>query len=264
MLRSLVNDSTATGSGELRFEARTKLFLVLAAVFTTCLIVGDMIGGKLIEVPLPGWTAVLTVGMIPFPVTFLLTDLLNEFYGKKAARLVTYVAFGCALLSYAFITIGAAIPIASFARAADWTGVTEASFQNVFLGSQRMILASLTAYMVAQLADIFVFHALKKVTRGKLLWLRATGSTLVSQAIDTVTINFVAWTGVLAFDEIVTVIVSSYGMKIMIAIGLTPMIYAGHAAIERFFGMTPVKLDALAPALVPEPVSSERRAGGSG
>jgi uncharacterized integral membrane protein (TIGR00697 family) len=242
----------------LAFDARTKLFLVLAAVFTTCLIVGDVIGGKLIELPMPGWTAVITVGMIPFPVTFLLTDLLNEFYGKKAARFVTFLAFGCALLTYAFITIGGAIPIAPFTRAEDWQGVNEGAFANVFLGSRRMIAASLTAYMASQLVDIFAFHALKKATKGKLLWLRATGSTLISQAIDTLTINFVAWTGVLGFDQIVNVIVSSYAVKVGIAIALTPLIYAGHAAIERYFGLAPVKIDAdPEPALEPVP---QRRA----
>lgn len=233
---------TGPGHDPLRFDARTRLFLVLAAVFTTCLVVGDVIGGKLIELPMPGWTAVITVGMIPFPVTFLLTDLLNEFYGKKAARFVTYVGFGCALLTYAFIFVGGAIPIAAFTHAEGWEGVTEGAFANVFLGSQRMIIASLTAYMIAQLVDIFAFHALKRMTRGKLLWLRATGSTVISQAVDTVAINFVAWTGVLGFDQILNVIASSYAVKILIAIGLTPLIYAGHAAIERWFGLAPVPI----------------------
>ncbi len=227
---------------------------MLAGVFTTCLIVGDIIGGKLIELPMPGWTAVVTVGMIPFPVTFLLTDLLNEFYGKRAARLVTFVGFGCAVLSYVFIVIGGAIPIADFTHAADWEGVTEASFANVFLGSQRMIIASLTAYLVAQLVDIFTFHALKRMTAGRMLWLRATGSTVVSQLVDTVTINFVAWSGLLAFDQILNVILSSYVVKVLIAIGLTPLIYAGHAAIERLFGLTPVKVEHDEPA--PEPAKA--------
>lgn len=251
---------TAPNGDPLRFDARVKLFLVLAAVFTTCLVAGDVIGGKLIELPMPGWTAVITVGMIPFPVTFLLTDLLNEFYGKKAARFVTYVGFACALLTYLFIFVGGAIPIAGFTRAADWQGVTEEAFANVFLGSQRMIIASLTAYMTAQLVDIFAFHTLKRMTKGKLLWLRATGSTVISQAVDTVTINFVAWTGVLGFDQILNVIASSYAVKILIAIGLTPLIYAGHAAIERWFGLTPVPIgDADAEvALATEP---RRRAG---
>ncbi len=249
-----------TAPDPLRFDVRTKLFLVLAAVFTTCLVIGDVIGGKLIELPMPGWTAVLTVGMIPFPVTFLLTDLLNEFYGKKAARFVTYLGFGCAVLTYAFIYVGGAIPIAGFARADDWQGVTEGAFANVFLGSQRMIVASLVAYMVAQLVDIFAFHTLKRITNGKLLWLRATGSTVISQAVDTVAINFVAWTGVLGFDQILNVIASSYAVKILIAIALTPLIYAGHAAIERWFGLLPVKVgedDVEVPAVA----EASRRAG---
>jgi uncharacterized integral membrane protein (TIGR00697 family) len=235
----------------LAFDLRTRLFLVLAGVFTTCLVVGDLIGGKLIEVPMPGWTAVITVGMIPFPVTFLLTDLLNEFYGKRAARFVTFLAFGCAVLTYLFLSIGGAIPIASFTRSEDWTGVTEEAFSNVFLGSQRMIIASLSAYMVSQLVDIFVFHSLKRMTDGKLLWLRATGSTLISQAIDTVTINIVAWTGILSTDQILRVILSSYGVKVGIAIGLTPLIYMGHAAMERWLRIAPV------PVAEPAPVPND-------
>jgi queuosine precursor transporter len=240
------------------FDVRTRLFLVLAGLFITCLVVGDIIGGKLIDVPMPGWTAVITVGMIPFPVTFLLTDLLNEFYGKRAARFVTYLAFGCAVLTFVFLSIGTAIPIAGLARAADWPGVTEEAFANVFSGSQRMIIASLTAYMVAQLVDIFAFHGIKRLTGGKLLWLRATGSTVISQAIDTVTINIIAWTGKFTFDEIVNIILSSYGVKIMIAIGLTPLIYAGHAAIERFFGLAPMPTVSAPEVAPPEAEVRER------
>ena len=96
-----------------------------------------------------------------------------------------------------------AIPIAAFTLEPGWTGVTEQSFQNVFLGSQRMILASLTAYIVAQFVDIGVFHLLKRATQNRFLWLRATGSTAVSQLIDTIVINIVAWTGILGVDAIV-------------------------------------------------------------
>jgi queuosine precursor transporter len=219
---------------------RAKLYLVLGCIFTTCLVVGDLIGVKLIDVPMPGWTAVITVGLIPFPVTFLLTDLLNEFYGKQAARRVTFIAFGCALLTYSFVWIAGAIPISALTQSPSWGGTNAASFANVFLGGQRMILASLSAYMVSQLIDIFAFHSLKKLTKGKLLWLRATGSTLASQAIDTVTVNLVAWTGLMAFDQILNIMLSSYAVKILIAIGLTPVIYAGHALIERMLGLTPI------------------------
>jgi uncharacterized integral membrane protein (TIGR00697 family) len=228
---------------ELRIDTRTKIFVVLAAVFTTCLVVGDLIGGKLIDVGLPGWTATITVGMIPFPVTFLLTDLLNEFYGKRAARFVTFCAFGCAVLTYTLIYTAGAIEISALARTDGWTGVNEGSFANVFLGSQRMIIASLSAYMVGQLIDILIFHRLRNATGGKALWLRATGSTLVSQAVDTIVVNTVAWTGIMAWSDMINVMLSSYAVKILIAIGLTPVIYAGHAAIERFFDVKPLPVE---------------------
>jgi queuosine precursor transporter len=231
------------------FDARTRLFLILFGIFSTCLIVGDIIGGKLIQTQLFGQTFTLTVGMIPFPVTFLLTDVLNEFYGQRAARFVTLVAFGLAVLAYAFIFLAGAIPIADMTRAPDWTGVTEAAFQTVFLSSQRIIFASLCAYIVSQFVDIAVFHMLKGLTRSRLLWLRATGSTAVSQLIDTVVINLVAWGGMMSLDSILNMIVSSYTLKLVIALGLTPAIYLAHALVERGMGIQPFAIERKATTL---------------
>lgn len=243
------------GAGKkLMTDARSRLFVILAGVFTTCLLVGDIIGGKLIELHLLGQAFTLTVGMIPFPVTFLLTDVLNEFYGRRAARFVTWLGLGMALLSYAFILIAGIIPIARLAQAPDFKGVTESAFQNVFLGSQRMILASLTAYVVAQLIDIGVFHLLKRATQNRFLWLRATGSTGVSQMIDTVVISLVAWTGILEVSDIINIVISAYLLKLLIALGLTPLVYLAHAVLERGLGLSPVVLDAQgepAPEAVP-------------
>jgi uncharacterized integral membrane protein (TIGR00697 family) len=206
-----------------------------------------------------GQTFTLTVGMIPFPVTFLLTDVLNEFYGKRAARFVTLVGFGMAVLCYFFIVVAGVIPIAPLAQQADWKGVTEASFANVFLGSQRMIVASMTAYIVAQFADIGVFHLLKKRTSNRHLWLRATGSTAVSQLIDTVVINSVAWVGIMSVDNILAMIASSYTLKIVIAVGLTPGVYLAHALVQRGLGMEPVVLGEDGEPLTRElPVSAAR------
>jgi queuosine precursor transporter len=221
-------------------DKRHKLFLVLAGIFTTCLVVGDIIGGKLIETTIFGFAFTTTVGMVPFPVTFLLTDVLNEFYGKRAARFVTLVGFGMAVLAFSFIYLAAQVPFAQMTRASDWTGVNEAAFNNVFLGSLRMIVASLCAYLVSQFVDIGVFHLLKKVTAGKLLWLRATGSTAVSQLIDTITITFVAWSGMMGVGKIVNIIYSAYGLKLLIAVSLTPLIYLCHALVERGLGIQPI------------------------
>ena len=225
-------------------DAKYKLFVVLAGVFTTCLVVGDIIGGKLIQTALFGQTITLTVGMIPFPVTFLLTDLLNEFYGKRAARFVTWIGFSMALLAFAFIYIALEIPIAEMTRAAAWDGVTDAGFKNVFDGSKRMILASLTAYLISQFTDIGVFHLLRRLTRGRYLWLRATGSTVISQAIDTLTISTVAWYGLMDAGTIFNIMLSSYTLKFLIALGLTPAIYAGQALVQRLLGLEPVPHEA--------------------
>jgi len=228
-------------------DTRHKLFLVLAGVFTTCLVVGDIIGGKLVEARVFGFDFITTVGMVPFPVTFLLTDVLNEFYGKRAARFITLVGFAMAVLSFAFIFVAGQVPFAAMTRAADWTGVNQASFDNVFLGSMRMIAASLCAYLLSQFVDIGVFHLLKRVTAGKLLWLRATGSTAVSQLIDTIVINFVAWSGLMSTGKIVSIIYSAYGLKLLIAIGLTPLVYLCHSLVERGLGISPHVVGVTAP-----------------
>jgi uncharacterized integral membrane protein (TIGR00697 family) len=225
---------------KLNLDGRTTFFAVLAGLFVTCLVVGDIIGGKLIEASLLGLSVTVTVGMIPFPVTFLLTDLLNEFYGKRAARSVTWIGFGMAVLSYGLIYVATLVPIAALTQQAGWQGVTQEGFRNVFSASQRMILASLIAYLASQLVDIAVFYQLKRRTGQRMLWLRATGSTLISQLLDTCTVNLVAWFGVLPWATLLNIVMASYAIKLLVAVGLTPAIYAGHALVERWVGLTAV------------------------
>jgi len=224
-------------------DTKHKLFIVLTATFSACLLIGDLIGGKLISGTVFGVGVTATVGMIPFPVTFLLTDLINEFYGGRAARFVTFLALCMALLTYTFVFVAATIPIAEMTKDPGWTGVREGCFQNVFVGSLRMLSASLVAYVIGQLTDIAVFGALKRWSGTRLLWLRATGSTAVSQLIDTVVITLVAWTGMLPPAEILRIILSAYPLKIAIAVGLTPLIYAGHGFVERRLGIQPASRD---------------------
>jgi uncharacterized integral membrane protein (TIGR00697 family) len=237
-------------------DKRHKLFMVLGAIFTTCFVVGDIIGGKVIGWSWFGVPFTTTVGMIPFPVTFLLTDVLNEFYGKRAARFLTLVAFGMAVLSFILIYVAAAAPFAAMTRAPGWDGVVEASFNNVFLGSLRMIIGSLCAFLVSQFVDIAVFHGLRRLTAGKLLWLRASGSTAVSQLIDTIVITLVVWVGQMSAAQMLSVVYTNYGLKLLIAIGLTPLIYVCHALVERGLGIPPhAATDAVDVTLTP-PVQS--------
>ncbi|MFZ5439905.1 MAG: queuosine precursor transporter [Myxococcota bacterium] len=220
-------------------DTRGKLFLSLAALFITSLVVGDLIGGKLMAVPLFGSVHLLSVGFIPFPITFLLTDLLNEFYGKQAARTVTWVGFGMAVFTLVVVTVAVSVPWHPATLAPGWNGLTPEPYEAVFASGRRILVASMTAYVVAQLIDIAVFHRLKSLTHGRLLWLRATGSTVVSQLLDTIVIQSLVWSGSLDVAALSDLIISSWAGKVLIAVGLTPLIYAGHAFVERVLGVAP-------------------------
>jgi queuosine precursor transporter len=228
----------------MNLDKRVRLFAVLAVGFCTALIVADLMGVKLFEVHLGSLVAVMPVGLISFPVTFVLTDLLHEFYGKKAARFVTWLGLGMSLFTFAVISVSSLIEWAPLTRAPDYRGTVEASFNNVFGTSQRILIASMVAYVISQLSDITVFHLLKRLSRNRMLWLRSTGSTVVSQLVDTVMFQLIAWTKVLPNDVVLNLILTSYAVKLLVAVGLTPIIYAAHALVERLLGMKPVLLGA--------------------
>jgi len=227
----------------MHFDNRIKLYVALSASFVACLLLGDTLGGKLLEFRYFETSFVLSVGMIPFPVTFLITDLLNEFYGKKAARFVTWVGFAIALFTIAMFTVAVALPWAPFATAPSWDGTNPAAYSNVFGGSRRILVASLFAYVIGQLLDITVFNYLKRRTQNRHLWLRATGSTVVSQLLDTIVVQFLAWSGILPLPKILSLLFTSYALKLLIAIGLTPLVYLGHSLFESWLHLQPVRLD---------------------
>jgi hypothetical protein len=241
----------------MNLDKRVRLFVVLAAAFCTALVVADIIGVKLFEVHLGPLVAVMSVAMIAFPVTFVLTDLLHEFYGRRAARFVTWLGLGMALFTFATIRIASDIGWAPITRAPDYRGTVENAFNNVFGGSQRILIASMIAYVVGQLTDIAVFHLLKRLSHNRWLWLRATGSTVVSQLIDTVMFQLIAWASVLPAEVVLNLILTTYAVKLLVAVGLTPIIYAAHALVERLLGMKPVLLGPDGePVTEPSPYSS--------
>ncbi len=217
----------------MQLDRRGILFLTLAAFFITSLVVGDLIGGKLMGVPLFGEVRLLSAGFIPFPITFLLTDLLNEFYGKRAARIVTFVGLGMAVFTLLVVTLAVAAPWHPVTQSADWQGNTPAQYDAVFASGRRILIASMVAYIVAQLLDISLFHRLKQLTKGKMLWLRATGSTVASQLLDTIVIQWLVWNENLDVPRLTSLIIFSWLGKLLIAVALTPLIYAGHAFVTR-------------------------------
>jgi queuosine precursor transporter len=212
-------------------ERPQRMFFALGSVFVTCLVVSDIIGGaKVVDLgTVYGRSVTVSVGMIAFPLTFVLTDVLNEFYGARAVRFMTYVGLAMLLLTYAILWT------ASSLRAASYTPYPPQWFQGIFGSSLRLIIASLTAYLAGQLLDIALFVSFKRWARGRYIWLRATGSTVVSQLVDTIVVQFINFAGVLAVSDIWTLAQNSYVLKLILAIALTPAIYLGHAILGRTF-----------------------------
>jgi uncharacterized integral membrane protein (TIGR00697 family) len=212
---------------------RDKLYLYLSAIFVTALLIGDTIGAKLFTATIFGVHATLSVGAIWFPITFLLTDTVNEFYGSAGARSLTFLGFWMALFAFGAIFVARFIPAASFSP------VSQDVFNNVFGSANRIFFASLVAYLLGQLIDIAVFQYAKRLTQSKHIWLRSTGSTLLSQLIDTVVVTYIAFAGTRGIDaaKLRELAVTSYFVKVLFAIGLTPAIYALHGLLHHKLGM---------------------------
>jgi queuosine precursor transporter len=219
------------------------LFITLVAVFMTCLIVGDMIGGKLTSFELFGREWVFSVGQLAFPVTFILTDILNEFYGRKVVRRITLLAFFMVGLTFSIIYLASAMPWAPFTLDPAWTGVGPKEFGIVFTQATQIQIASMFAFLIGNLTDISVFFLIKKATGNRMLWLRATGSTAVSQLIDTIVISGIIWLGKVPFETYVTIVLTSYLIKLAAAIAVTPVIYGLHELIEKKYGIAPAPAD---------------------
>jgi uncharacterized integral membrane protein (TIGR00697 family) len=219
----------------LGLDRRTKVYLYLCGVFLTALLIGDTIGSKLftLDIPLGVTTlhATLSVGAIWFPITFLLTDVINEFYGSQGARFVTFLGFWMAIFAFVVLLAARKIPAASFSP------ISQDVFDNVFGNANRIFVASLVAYLVGQLVDIGIFQAAKRLTQSKHIWLRSTGSTLISQLIDTLLVTYIAFLGKLTPAQLRQAAITSYLVKVLLAIGLTPVIYALHGLIHRQLGI---------------------------
>jgi uncharacterized integral membrane protein (TIGR00697 family) len=203
------------------------VFLVLAGFFITNALIAELIGGKLIQ-----FFGLFTqsIGIILWPIVFILTDLINEHFGKDGVKKLTYVTVG--LISFAFIILTIAIKI----PATTFSPINNEVFKTVFGQSQWIIIGSIVAFFISQLVDVYVFVILKKITGNKFIWLRATGSTLVSQLVDTFIVQYIAfvlpakWT----LDEFITNASWGYLFKLIIAISLIPIIYLGHYLIGKY------------------------------
>lgn len=233
----------------------TKLFLGIMAFFVANALIAECIGGKIfsleklfgiapINLTLFGQSGLafnLTCGVLLWPLEFVITDIVNEYYGPKSVKRISYTAV--VLILYAFVMFYAAmeIPPADF-----WVGSgtekgipnMQLAFGGIFGQGMWIIVGSLTAFLVSQLVDVTVFHKIKKATGEKWVWLRATGSTMVSQMVDSFVVLFIAfkigngwsWQLVLAIGVV------NYMYKFTMAILLTPLIYFIEQKIENYVG----------------------------
>lgn len=238
------------------YQKQTRVFIILATFFVANALIAECIGVKLFSLELlfgrqpqpfsllgqDGLTYTLTAGVLLWPLEFVMTDIVNEYFGAKIVRRISYIAVG--LISYAFLMFYMAISVP--AEQSFWVGSQkgagipdmQVAFSNIFGQGMWIIVGSLIAFLVSQVLDVWVFHKIKKATGQKKVWLRATGSTLVSQFIDSFIVLFIAfhigrdW----SMQRVLAIGLVNYSYKAVMALLLTPVIYFVEGRIDAYLG----------------------------
>jgi uncharacterized integral membrane protein (TIGR00697 family) len=220
-------------------EKRIWVFIFLAGLFITNAVTAELISNKLIEIPISFSLGdfkigpfITIVGILPWPVVFLLTDLLNEFYGQKAVRRLSWIT--AILIAYCFVIVTITLGIPAFELPGSDLADSK-SYNKVFGQAQMVIIGSIAAFLVSQILDAFVFDQIKKRTGNKFIWLRSTGSTLLSQLIDSFIVLYIGFVlpGKIKLADFSSLALTNYSLKIVIAISLTPLIYLGHFVMKK-------------------------------
>ena len=213
-----------------------RIYLLLGALFITSLVVSNLIfkkffywypfdieifGTKLFEI---------SVGILPYPITFLITDLISEIYGKKKANQIVVTGIFASLFSMLIVYTANVVP------ATDWSPVKDDIYTTVFGSTAIAVMASMMAYLLAQFIDIQIYHFWKRLTKGKHLWLRNNCSTFLSQFVDTFTVLFLLCSfGEIEWDLFLGLLIAGFLFKVMIAALDTPFLYLGvHLFRQRF------------------------------
>ena len=215
-----------------------KLYFFLGSIFITALVVSNLIfqkffswypfnfeilGIKLFE---------LSVGVLPYPITFLITDIISEIFGKRKANQVVFMGILASIFSIGLLLLGDVLPASSTSPIDDKT------FNLVFSASPLAVLASMSAYLIAQFLDIRIYHFWKQLTKGKYLWLRNNFSTFSSQIIDSTTvIALLCIFDILAWDLFLGLVLSSITFKILVAVIDTPLLYLLVGLIRKKFNL---------------------------
>lgn len=237
------------------------LFIVLAAIFLTNAILAELIGVKIfslestlgfqpVNLDILGYTLDfnLTAGVMIWPVVFLTTDIINEYFGKAGVRRISFIAVGCIAYSFIMILIVTKLDPAIFWMEVNGTDANgnafdvNFAFNKIYTQGLGIIVGSMVAFLLGQLLDVVVFQKLRRLTGERMIWLRATGSTLISQFIDSFVVLALAFYFLAPessrwdFSQVLSVGSINYIYKFVIAILLTPVIYLGHYVIDRYLG----------------------------
>ena len=198
---------------------KEQFYLVLSGIFIASLVTCNLIANKFVTVDLGFKVFVISAGILPYPLTFLVTDLISELYGQKKANLVVFSGFIASIFVLFFLWLGgqfSAIPSSI---------VGDEIYNSVFQNAWRLIAASMIAYLFAQFIDVRVFHFWKKLTNGNHLWLRNNGSTIASQLVDTTLVICILFVGVWDKNQIISAIIDGWIFKMLMALIDTPIIY---------------------------------------
>ena len=198
---------------------KEKFFLILVGIFISSLITCNLIANKFVTVDFGFKVFIVSAGILPYPLTFLVTDLISELYGQKKANLVVFSGFVASLFVLLFLWLGGqfnSIPSSL---------VDDDTYNAVFRNAWRLIAGSMVAYLFAQFIDVKIFHFWKRLTKGKYLWIRNNGSTIASQLVDTTLVICILFLGVWERDQILSAIFDGWIFKMIMAFIDTPIIY---------------------------------------
>ena len=237
---------------------KTNLFLILSGIFLANAIMAELIGVKIFSAEatlglspanielLDGYVLDfnLTAGVVLWPVVFITTDIINEYFGKEGVKKISFLAAGLIAYIFIIISIVTKLPPADFwldVNAFDASGNPfniNFAFNKVYSQGLGIIIGSLFAFLIGQLLDVFIFQRLRKITGSRKIWLRATGSTLVSQLIDSFVVLIIAFYvfGNWNLPQVISVGIMNYIYKFVIAIIVTPLIYLAHYLIDNYLG----------------------------
>ena len=202
-----------------KMKLKDQLYIVLVGIFIASLITCNLIANKFVTVDLGFKVFIVSAGILPYPLTFLVTDLISEIYGQKRANLVVFSGFIASMFVLLFLWLGGQF------NASPSSIVGDETYNSVFQNAWRIIAASMIAYLFAQFVDVKIFHFWKKLTNGKHLWLRNNGSTVASQLIDTTLVVCILFLGVWNGDQIFQAIIDGWLFKMLMAFIDTPIIY---------------------------------------